>query len=99
MLNFLFTIGGSDVGVHICKEDCGYTMSFDSNYDIGEEDKIEELIHCLDFPKQEEMEEYYWELMGDCDIDTELSLIGMMIDSYTVKYEDGFIHLTLTRTC
>ncbi len=43
------------------------------------------------------MEEYYWELVGDCDIDSELSLIAMMVNEIEVDIEDDYVELTLIR--
>ncbi|MGL4362140.1 MAG: hypothetical protein ACRCSG_02540 [Cellulosilyticaceae bacterium] len=61
---------------------------------------IEELQHVLSCPRESEIEEYYWELAGECDYSadsTELSLIGMMIDSANIDYDEEHISLELVR--
>lgn len=42
----------------------------------------------LNVPRSAGMEEYYWNLTGESDIDCELSIIGTMCDSAEIKYED-----------
>jgi hypothetical protein len=42
--------------------------------------------NLLSAPRCREMEEYYWNLSGDDDTDTELTLIGMMTDEAEVNY-------------
>lgn len=50
-------------------------------------DKIKKLLSS---PRAHELEEYYWGLTGnDMTPSTELSLVGMMIDEYTIEYDEG----------
>ncbi|WP_129597970.1 hypothetical protein [Anaerophilus nitritogenes] len=95
MLNYFFLIGATDIEVHLKDEEEFYKIFLKSNYTKGQENRIEELIRYLEAPKQEEMEEYYWELAGACDMDTELTLIGMMIDKGEVNFTQDKIELTL----
>ena len=43
------------------------------------------------------MEEYYWALVGDCDVANELSLVGMMVDEAEVQHEGSEIKISLYR--
>ena len=44
------------------------------------------------------MEEYYWNLTGDNDTSTEVTLVGMMIDEAHINYINGeYLQILLTR--
>lgn len=59
---------------------------------------IEELQKVLSYPRECEMEEYYWELAGEGgDHASELAIIGGMIDSASIDYDDEEICLELVR--
>ncbi len=56
---------------------------------------LEKLLHA---PRCHEMEEYYWNLTGDNDIDSELTLVGMMIDEAHINFvDDEYLEILLTR--
>ena len=58
---------------------------------------VEDLQRCLSYPRECEMEEYYWELAGETEGSEELSLVGTMIDEATVGYEKDRVVLELMR--
>ncbi|MGL4800002.1 MAG: hypothetical protein ACRCWY_11510 [Cellulosilyticaceae bacterium] len=61
---------------------------------------IDNLQRMLSNPRESEMEEYFWELAGECDYSSEsceLSLVGSMIDSASIDYDDEQICLELIR--
>lgn len=60
-------------------------------------EELTELKESLSIPKQEDIEEYYWQLNGAGDSDIELDLIGMMIDEYELLLEKDHLILTLIR--
>ncbi|PAB59506.1 hypothetical protein [Anaeromicrobium sediminis] len=97
LINYFFSIGGTDISINVQNLEKHHKIFFQSNYKNEQDEKINKLIKYLSYPKQEEIEEYYWELMGDCDVDTELSLIGMMIDEAEVNFVDDKIQITLYR--
>ncbi|MCH4886099.1 hypothetical protein EZV73_00900 [Acidaminobacter sp. JC074] len=61
------------------------------------QEAIEDLRMCFNVQRQHEVEEYYWQLVGECDCDSELTVIGAMIDSATVEIKDGNMYIVLTR--
>jgi len=63
---------------------------------LSEED-LSHLNKLLNAPRQREVEQDYWELMGESESCCELTLIGMLSDEAVVKYEDGLIEITLYR--
>ena len=57
----------------------------------------EELIEHLYMERQEEMEEYYWHLLGNDSETEEISLIGMMVDDAQVQVLSPSLSVELTR--
>lgn len=58
---------------------------------------VENLQCFLSYPRECEMEEYYWELAGETDNSEELGLVGTMIDEANIGYEEDKILLELIR--
>ena len=58
---------------------------------------IQDLQNVLSYPREIEMEEYYWELAGECDYSSELGIVGTMIDKASIDYDDECISLELIR--
>lgn len=76
--------------------DCAIIRIVDYNTRYDDED-INHLRALLNCQRQNEVEEYYWQLAGETDEDDELTLIGAMIDSATVEKRDGNLYLELIR--
>jgi len=66
------------------------------NIDVADE-RVVHLEELLNGGRQLEMEEYCWELAGESDQDTELCLVGMMIDKAEVQYEGNSLSIKLYR--
>lgn len=90
LLNYIYYLGSKEVDVNIKELEDVFQISIECNYMEGlPERKIEKLIKGLNVPREEDMEEYYWELAGECDIDNDLSIIGMMSDEAYVDVLPG----------
>ena len=75
-----------------------HTVSEATELGLGIDRMIEEMIQTLSTcSKQIELEEYYWELVGDSDIDSELTLVGAMVDEIDINVEDETIEIILVR--
>jgi len=61
------------------------------------EDDLSRLEKLLNAPRQREVEQDYWELMGECEDSCELTLIGMLSDEALVKFENGTLEIELRR--
>ncbi len=94
---YLFSIGATDININIADREEDYRIFIRSNYKGNQDDKIARLTKGLNTPKREEMEEYYWELTGECDIATELHLVGMMLDKAEINIIDDYLELILYR--
>lgn len=97
LVAYFFTMGATDININLQEKKDYYKIVLSSNYIVKDQEKIEKMIRCLKCDKQEEMEEYFWELAGDCDIDTELTLVGMMTDEAKIDISEDTIKLVLYR--
>ncbi|MBU5486505.1 hypothetical protein KQI86_19580 [Clostridium sp. MSJ-11] len=86
-----------NVNVELLDDKCilhlkGYVDSIDIK-------KIDDIEKSLNVPRAHELEEYYWNLAGNDLSNTELNLVGMMIDESTVSYnkKDKIFEIKLTR--
>lgn len=92
---FFFTIGGKDIKSEIKMKEEDVEIIFASNYDPEFEHSIEKLEEYLNEPKNEGMEDFFWELAGSGDPgeSSQLLLVGMMIDHFTMKKKENNIEL------
>lgn len=61
------------------------------------QENVNELMACLNVQRQHEVEEYYWQLVGETDDDSEMMIIGTMIDEAKVSLKDGNLYMELIR--
>jgi len=61
------------------------------------EAQLGDLRELLDTPRQHEIEQSFWGLSGDVDIDPELALIGMMVDRADVTFAGGWLTIRVER--
>ena len=54
-------------------------------------------ISSLSTKRQHEIEEYYWNLPSDYDSESQLSIVGMMIDFAEVIYDNNILTIKLSR--
>lgn len=94
---FFFTVGANKMNSGIEKYGNQVKITFQSNYLPEYEHLIEVLEECLNEPKNEGIEDIYWELAGSGDPgeSSQLLLVGMMIDEYVMKKHDNQVSLTL----
>lgn len=97
MTLFFYSMGATNISTNIQTEDEETIIKFESNFKGDQKKHIEKLIKCMKIPKQESMEEYYWGLTGECNIDTELSVVGMMTDRTEMEIKGDIIKMVLYR--
>ena len=59
--------------------------------------KLNQLNTILNRPRQQEVEECYWQLGGESEVECELTLIGVMVDSAKVEYNGKILTVELIR--
>ncbi|SKC84852.1 hypothetical protein [Maledivibacter halophilus] len=97
LTTYFFSMGATDININLKDEKEFYKISLKCNYKYKGKEKIDKLIKSLKCEKQEGMEEYFWELAGDSDVDTELTLVGMMTDEAEIDYNGNEIEVTLIK--
>lgn len=95
--SYLLTMGCTDIHIDYKDEEDGTTINFSSVNDSLTEKNINKLTTLLGTPRRKDIEEYYWELNGNENFYSELVLIGMMIDSFEVTYNDSLLTVKLVR--
>ena len=99
ILSFLLYHGGKDIDIHIKKQvDCT-GIQFNLNKCEFDDDFVEKLRHDLKNHRQNELEGYYWQLVGKDDLAEELYLVGAMIDESKVTLDGNILSIEIKRTC
>ncbi|QSX05164.1 hypothetical protein JYG23_10775 [Sedimentibacter sp. zth1] len=71
-----------------------FLVVHDTNLSNNEINNLNEL---LNIQRQYEVEEYYWELMGETSNEDELFLIGSMIDKAVIEKKKNNLYIEITR--
>ena len=61
-------------------------------------DILDKIRTVLSHPRQHEVEESFWELSGETEFSSELSLAGAMTDTAEVRYENDVLRFDLFRS-
>jgi hypothetical protein len=61
------------------------------------DEEMETLNDKLNAPRRRDIEQEYWDVMGESDTDCELTLVGMLCDGATVGYENGELTIIIKR--
>lgn len=94
---FFFAIGADKIQSGIEKEGRNAVITFRANYWPEYSGKLHSLDDYLNCPKNDGIEDVYWELAGSGDPGetSQLLLVGMMIDKARIRMEGEFVYLKL----
>lgn len=94
---FFFALGASQIHSQIEKKDNRAEIVFEADYDPVYAYKLEHLDQYLNGPKNDGMEDVYWELAGSGDPGetSQLLLIGMMTDRAEIEVGEKKVKLKL----
>ena len=94
---FFFAIGATDVRSLVQIKDCRGKIEFEADYKKEFEEKLGSLEKYLNEPKNEGLEDFYWELAGSGDPGetSQLLLVGMMIDKAEIKIDENRVKIIL----
>ena len=95
--SLLMKSGSNDINVHIKRDVDLTTITIIDHNTSYPDDEIASLDDVLNIQRQSEVEEFYWELMGDDLHGDELFLVGSMVDRATVKKIDNDLHVIIYR--
>lgn len=97
LITFFHNHGSSDVNINLNSDDEHSYFNISGKVKPISEEELSSLINMLNSPRQHEIEQYYWNLGGESEYDSELILIGMMINTANVTYKDDILTIKLIR--
>lgn len=98
LITYFHKKGNSDVHIDFKMENNQSLFTVSGKINTLSDKSLGSLANTLNTPRQREVEEYYWHLGGESESDSELTLVGMMIDSADIKYVDEILTIELIRT-
>ncbi len=69
-------------------------VDYNTNFD---KERVDSWLDFFNVQRQHELEEYYWQLLSQCDNDSELTIIGAMVDKATIELKDNNMYIELVR--
>jgi len=97
LLSYCHHYGATEFHLDIVEEPDSVKLVLSACPDEIPEKDMEKLVTSLSAPRQRDIEQDYWELMGDSEEFFELTLLGMLCDEASVEYEDLVLTITLKR--
>ena len=97
LIAYFYKLGTIDVHIDLSSDNDNSYIDIYGQVDPISEDELNSLATILNTPRQQEIEHYYWNLGGECEFDSELTLVGMMINSAKVSYKDGILKISIIR--
>lgn len=91
-------LGNTDIHLDLsCDSNNTYFTISGEIFNLTNND-IDSLNKILNTPRQHEVEQYYWNLNGESELDCELSLVGMMVDKADISYLDNILTIKIMRS-
>ncbi|HPI97263.1 MAG TPA: hypothetical protein PLV56_00855 [Synergistales bacterium] len=90
--------GCTDMDLKILEREDLYIISISAYCKGVKGREVEKIRKLLNQPRNPQMEEYFWSLSGDSDLDTEFSLLGIMSDEVELKYDEKSSRLSIKLT-
>ena len=97
LIAYFYKLGTVDVHIDLSSDNENSYFNIYGQVDSISKDELESLANILNTPRQYEVENYYWNLGGECEFDSELTLVGMMINSAKISYKDGTLKISIIR--
>ena len=97
LIAYFYKLGTVDVHIDLSSDNENSYFNIYGQVDSISKDELESLANILNTPRQYEVENYYWNLCGECEFDSELTLVGMMINSAKISYKDGNLKISIIR--
>ena len=98
LIAYFYKLGTDDVHIDLTSDKDNSYFNIYGKVNSMTKDELDSLASILNTPRQHEIENYYWNLGGECEFDSELTLVGMMINSAKVSYEDGTLKISIIRS-
>ena len=80
LVNFCLHINMRDLKIHLNYNEYMGEISVECYCANPPMERLEDLEYILNSPRQEELEEYYWNLVGDGHGNNELEMVGTLVE-------------------
>ena len=99
LMCFCYKYGAKDIQINVIRNDDETTILVKAHINSISPKTLTLANELLSVSRCHEMEEYYWNLSGDDDTDTELTLVGMMTDEAEIDYyeEEKILEIKVKR--
>ena len=96
---YFFAVGAKQIDSRIVENNRIFEITFSANYDHGFDENLKSLDKYLNEPKNEGIEDIYWELAGSGEPgeSSQLLLIGMMIDSAEIDIQEDKVTIKIIK--
>ena len=98
LMAYCYHFNTDDINVNIKTVDTTTFISLKATILNFPQTAFDKLLSSLNTPRQREVEQYYWQIGGEYEFDSELTLVGMMTDKVEISYENNFLNIKLERT-
>ena len=96
---YFFSVDATEIRSSIKIEGNIATITFEANYDPKYKYKFETMERLLSTPRDEMMEDEYWQLAGSGDPGepSQLLLVGVMVDSSTIDIDASTVKIKIRK--
>lgn len=97
LLHYYFDLHMEDISIEILQGKTESSLILSGYPSVVDRDELKELSKKLNRPRQEELEDYYWNLVGSVDSSEQMDLVSMLIDSANVELDKGKLTIQVYR--
>lgn len=97
LITYFHKLGTDDVHIDMGNDDNQSYFYISGEVLNLPQSELENLNTLLNTQRQHEIEQYYWHLGGESELDCELTLVGMMVDNVDILYNDNVLTLKILR--
>jgi len=98
LLSFCHHHGAKEFHLDITEGNDFVSLVINANLEKFSEPELESLRNRLGAPRRREVEQDYWELIGESESSCEMTLLGMLCDETSVEYDGGRLTIKLMRS-
>lgn len=97
LMHYYFDLHMEDISIEILQGKTESSIIMSGYPSIVDRNELKKLSKKLNKPRQEELEEYYWNLVGSVDSSEQMNLVSMLIDSANVELDNGKLTIQIYR--
>jgi len=97
LMTCIHKLGANDISFNLNENGDETLFTIWGEIDFIEESHLQNLTNLLSTKRQHEIEEYYWNLPSNYNSESQLAIVGMMIDFAEVIYDNNVLTIKLSR--